>query len=332
MSDSIYVSVPSVQDQEIYNCVEQIYDLSDSPDSIYVGICHSTPFNSPPVVNKILQKINKTNVSNKFINFYRNEGVGYGRKAAMSMYNNQKYVLQIDGHTNFSQSWDDIILSMYLEIPKRLKSEKTLMTAYLPGYEIQENNARKVFSNSMPMYAPYVSERDVEQDPYLNEKSVMRFNGFESVPRWATPMHQEFYNFISGDYVLSRKINANFIFSEGYFAQDYDKIYDWEFLFLEEEFFISIQALHLGYSMVFPNMPLPLAHLYFDNFNEFYTDSSRVSVNPDEKRLKTCRRNIEKYLENPDNKERILNYCNYAGLTYPEFLSKSTYYIPGEKE
>ncbi len=325
MSSSLFVSIASVEDEEIYNCIEQIYELSDKPDEIFVGICHSVPFKNKNRINYISSKINKKNVSQKFINFYREMGVGYGRKNAMSLYTGQNYILQIDAHTNFQKSWDSKIINYFEEIPEKLKNKKTILTAYLSGYRILDQNKREVQSDGHPMYPCYLSKIKNKIDGV----DLRRNSEYESIPKWYTPKDKNFYKFIKNKYVLSRKMNANFTFSKSYLADDYDKIYLWNYLFLEEEFISSIQLHDLGYSMVYPNFSIPLSHLYLDWYNEFYNENSRKSVSPDKLRYEQARRQVRLYLEDQNNEEKIKKYCNYAGLTYPEFESIDTFYIPG---
>jgi hypothetical protein len=89
MTNSIFIGVPSVEDQEIFNLSEQAFDEADNPDHIFMGICHSIPFKYQKKIDEIKNKITGKNISQKFINFYRSEGVGYGRINSMSLYSGQ---------------------------------------------------------------------------------------------------------------------------------------------------------------------------------------------------------------------------------------------------
>lgn len=346
MTKSIFVSVPSVQDQEIFNLAEQVFDEADEPDSIYLGICHSIPFKNKSVIDKINKKISGKNISQEFINFYRKMGVGHGRKTAMSLYSGQDYVLQIDAHTNFLKSWDSQVLDMYNSVPEKMKGEKYILTAYLPGYQIIENNLRFSPDEYIPRYSCFMSKNNVGTNQGLDQINMDRDTQYPSIPRWLTLRslsgpsddklptvighNHDVENFLPGGYIYSRKINANFSFSDKKIIEDYEKIYHFNYLFLEEEFISSIEAINLGYNLIFPNFPLPLAHLYVDWYNEFYGESSRQPASPDDKRIFQSQKEVTSYLMDPYNEEKIKKYCKYAGLTYPEFLSIDTFYIPGE--
>ena len=347
MTNSIFISVPSVEDKEIFHVAEQAFDEADNPDNIYMGICHSVPFKYKKRINEIKNKITGNNISQKFINFYRNEGVGYGRINAMSMYSGQDFILQIDGHTNFSKSWDSKILDMYNYVPKDMAGNKHMLTAYLPGYELLENNVRNSPDENMPRYPCWTSMNNTGTGQGLEPEDLLRNPMYPHIPRWVTVRSVDNIetigkpyeikklnivdNLLPNGYVYSRKINANFIFSDRRLFEDYQYIYSWNYLFFEEEFIASIEALSRGYNMIFPHFELPRAHLYMDWYNEFYNENSRQNAQPS---ISSYRRSIEKtdsYLRNPSNELKIRNYCDYSGLSYPEFESIDTFYIPKRK-
>lgn len=344
MISSIFISVPSVEDQEIFNVAEQAFDEADNPDLIFMGICHSVPFKYQKRIDEIKNRITGKNISQKFINFYRSEGVGYGRINAMSMYSGQDYILQIDGHTNFSKSWDSKILDMYHSVPKDMAGDKHMLTAYLPAYEILENNIRNSPDFNMPRYSCYTSKNNVGTGQNIDHGMIIRDPMYPHVPRWVTVRSENdpdvkthshvledlnvVKNFLPEGYLYSRKINANFMFADYRLAEDYKFIYPWYYLFFEEEFIGSIEACARGYSLIFPHFELPLAHLYMDWYNDFYNEKSRLNPQPNKIYYRKSMDRTDRYLRDPENTVKIKSYCDYAGLTYPEFESLDTFYIP----
>jgi hypothetical protein len=67
-----------------------------------------------------------------------------------------------------------------------------------------------------------------------------------------------------------------------------------------------------------------------DWYNDFYNENSRQTPYPDELYYRKSIDRTDRYLQDPDNILKIKNYCEYAGLTYPEFESIDTFYIPQE--
>lgn len=328
MNKTIYISVPSVQDAEIFNTINSSIELADSPNNIFVGCCHSVPFNNQNIINNIESKLNNKNIKNKFINFYRNMGVGFGRLNSMSMYSGQDYVLQIDGHTFFQKSWDSILIDMYESIPSK---NNNILTGYLSKYEIFEKDKRRIVDDLRPIYPMFVSG---QEENFLNYTSIERINywkqNYSPVPIWVTPGDKEYFSFLPEGYINSRKLNANFMFSNKKLAEDYSKLFPWPFLFFEEEFIMSIEAFNLNYSFIFPNLEIPLSHLYSDQFNNFYNESSRTVVTPDGNSLIKSKKRINEYMNNEINIEKIKRYCSYAGLDYPSYDTIDPFYIPLE--
>jgi len=323
----IFVSVPSVQDTEYYKTLKDIFENSDNPQNIFVGSAHSIPFKNSRIIQETKNLTNKysKNVRLKFLNKYRAEGVGFGRLESMSMYDGEDYVLQIDSHTLLTKSWDSKLLQSYEEAKSFSKSKKTIMSCYLPGYLYVSESQRQFNENKNPMYACYLTEEDkkagVDKDKVEIWDSI-----YSLIPRWTTPINLDFYDFINSRYTFARKLNANFIFSDRQFAEDYKYIIPWNFLFFEEEFIMSVEAHSLGYSFVHPNFNFFLGHIYSNQYNEFYSRSSAVDPSCD--RINEAKRLINEYFETENNKIKLKKYCEYAGLSYPEMHSVSLKYLP----
>lgn len=323
----IYVAVPSVQDTEYYQTLEDIFNNSDNPQNIFVGSAHSIPFKNSKMIDEINKLTSKygSNIRLKFLNKYRSEGVGFGRRESMSMYDGEDYVLQIDSHTMLTPSWDTKILDYYKKAKSFSKSDKTILSCYLPGYQYIGQDVRQFVENRKPMYSCYITEQDKDQG-IDNDKAEIWNQIYSLIPRWTTPSNEDFYDFMPSEYVYARKLNANFIFSTGLFAEEYNNIVPWNFLFYEEEFIMSVEAFDLGYSFVHPNMEFPLGHIYANQFNDYYSRAS--AVDPNYARIEEAKRFIFEYFETPNNKEKIKRYCAYAGLSYPDMHSESLTYLP----
>lgn len=324
---SIYVSIPNCLDKEYYKTLDDIFLNSDNPNNIYVGTAHSIPFKNKKHIDEIKNNTSQySNIRFKFLNHYRNSGVGYGRKESMSMYDGEDYILQIDSHTMLKQSWDTKLIEYYNNAKNFSKNKnKTILSTYLSCYKYYDNKNRDYCFGVLPPYSCYISEEDIiafdrDFDSKKNWKSL-----YSPIPRWVTPTEDDFYNFIKNNFVLAQKISANFIFSNKTFAEDYNKSIPFPFIFFEEEFIMSVELYNLGYSFIYPNFQLPLAHLYADNFNEFYSRSESV-IDQNNDRMMVAKKNISDYLNN--NQDKIKKYAKYAGLTYPELNPINFKYIP----
>lgn len=323
---SIYVSVPNCLDSEYYKTLNDIFANSDNPNNIYVGTAHSIPFKNKKSISEIKNKTSDySNVRSKFLNHYRNIGVGYGRTESMSMYDGEDYILQIDSHTMLKPSWDSLLIEYYGEAKEYSKNSKTILSAYLTKYKYFDKDVRDFYDDVLPSYPCFINEEEMPQfDPDFdfskNWKEI-----YSPITRWITVFEDSFYDFIKTKFCPLRKINANFIFSDGQLAEDYSKIIPFPFYFFEEEFIMSIEAHNLDYSFVYPKFKLPLAHLYNDSRNEFYSREQSIK-HTNNQILFLAQQNIINYFNK--NSSKIESYAKYAGLTYPELKSESIFYIP----
>lgn len=318
--------MPDIGDPELEVTVSNLFDSASLPERVHVGIGHSIPFKNKKQIDAINKKFNKyPRTKHCFINIYRSRGVSYGRKAAISNYDNQDFYLQIDSHTLFSDQWDQILIDLFYETQKENNNGKTILTAYLPPYQYSSKNKRTFPRGKKGAYPYYVS--GIELESGMNEEIIKSWSEwYPEIPMWMMPNlnHEKHYHFIKDRFVKSRKMCANFIFSTGQFAKDFDKILPIDIFFFEEEYIMSIEAHHMGYNFIYPNVELPLGHLYTDEYNEFYP--GRPSVEWELKSHMITRKNFEDYIGS--SRDKIKSYADYAGLTYPDMKTVSVDYIP----
>lgn len=149
---SIFVSIAAYRDPECVNTVLQIFEQSQFPDRLRVGIF--TQDNITDVDCTDFKKVLNCDVRNTYdfmfdeneeidekTNFwtqkYREKphvlcgrlwqikieriqwrnGLGptYGRYRAELFYDNEEYVLQMDSHTAFAKDWDTILIAMHMQ-------------------------------------------------------------------------------------------------------------------------------------------------------------------------------------------------------------------------
>lgn len=322
---TIYVSIPDIGDPELDVTVKNLFESSAHPQRIFVGIGHSIPFKNQKYIKDIKKRFGGySRVKHEFINIYKSRGVSYGRKAAISNYNGEDFYLQIDSHTMFMDDWDELLIS-YLDDVVKEHGELSIITGYLPPYQYVAKDKRIFPRGRMAAYPYYVSGIEVESG--LRPEIVNSWTEwYKNVPMWMMPNinHSSHYHFLTKKYELIRKICANFIFSNRKFAEDFDKILPIDCFFFEEEYVMSIEAIDLGYKLIYPNFELPLGHLYTDEFNEFY--SGRPSVEFEEKSFFPIRNNFDEYIKS--SQDKVKQYAEYAGLNYPEMTTLDTKFIP----
>lgn len=312
---SIYVAIPSLGDSELIHTVTNLVTLSDNPNDIVIGVACLGPLSEFNELKKTF-KGNKNVLIEKF-DFFDNVGVGKGRKLAMHAYSGQDYLLQIDSHTLLQKGWDTTLLSLYSEALKETGNKKTILTAYLGRYQHTTANGRTPV-DLIPRYPVFVPG-------YLRQ-------GDYRIPRWRdTPMN-EFPEDKkrSEPFLPCTKFNANFSFGNKEFATNTGLFIDSDFF--EEEILQTYNLLADGFSLVFPNQPIPLFHLYTDEVVEPPLGKRNNAgdlakpTNVDYERL--MRENYANYINDPKNQPQLQKFHKYSRV-HPKYGSPQTWYIPG---
>ena len=127
------------------------------------------------------------------------------------------------------------------------------------------------------------------------------------------------------------KFNAQFAFSNKNYAGNTGLPV--KTIFWEEEIIQTMNLLSEGFSLVFPNMVLPLSHLFQNDVaNDVMSPSFRVSgANPKGLTMEEYYAEIEanwlSYISDPENKDKINRFSEYTklNLKYGPFMEG---YIP----
>lgn len=311
---SIYVAIPSLGDSELEHTIDNLIFSSDNPNDITVGIACMSPDYEFKRLKKKYSK-NK-NVLIKRFDFYKNIGVGKGRKCAMHGYSGQDYLLQIDSHTLLEKGWDTFLIETYADALRETNNSKTILTAYLGRYSHTVERGRRSIDIG-PRYPVFVPG-------YL-------WQGDYRIPRWRDTPMDEFPEDKrrTEPFLPCVKFNANFAFGNKEFATDTGLFVDSDFF--EEEILQTYNLLAKGFSLVFPNQPIPLFHLYTDDIQEpplgkrNYSGDMAKPTNIDYEAV--MRENYAGYINDPNNQEQLEKFHKYSRV-HPKYGSPQQWFIP----
>jgi len=303
---SIYVAMPSLEDNQLRFTLSDLLNNSSGKNTINIGL---PIFSSMKFFNKIKKEFGMyENVKIERFDPETESGVGNGRFRAMSFYNDEDYILQIDSHTKVEKKWDEILISLYKAALEETQNDKTILTAYL-GYYTVDGKER---------YATDPHSRY----PFFIKKT---FTG-TYIPRWDDVSFQ----FVTGagdlTFAPCTKFNANFAFSNKNFAHNtglYREAY-----FFEEEICQTINLLSEGFSLIFPNTVLPLTHLYITHIKGRKAQRKQVediSNIKDQGRETNLR--YTNFILDEKNKEKIEKFKKYARV-HPISGTIEERYIP----
>jgi hypothetical protein len=226
---SIFVQIASYDDEELLKTIEDCFGKSSGKNNISIGI-HECYIDNKTIVN------NK-NVKIQYSQAPENLGVGVGRYLANKLYNGEDYYLQVDSHTRFRKSWDELLinnLNKYLEV-----DNKCVLTGYPPGYWYEDYGTETL---DLSANTTSIKLKKTYDDHIM-------FNNRRIIDQEGVP---------SDDSFCSESISGGFIFATGEIAKV--KQHPGIFYF-GEEFLRAATFYTHGYNLMIPDLPV-VFHLY----------------------------------------------------------------------
>jgi hypothetical protein len=318
---SIYVSLASMYDPELFYTLEDIFNNSDNPELISVGLVFTISEEYKQKTTKLIDDVknkfknNKLNI--KILEGKENFKIGIGRNEAASMYNDEDYFLQIDSHTLLESGWDTQLVNLYNEALEETKNEKTILTSYLGHYWHTSKHGR--FAGNRRTKYPIQIEGNRRIGYFENQQ--------EKAFITCMPAFQDF----SPSYITNKKFipaikfNAQFVFGNKNFAKNINLPITT--IFWEEEIFQSITLFYDGFSFVFPNIDLKLMHFYHNNYIQNSLEMREMSSTDDIQVMRSMDDSYLDFLNSPVNLQKILLWEKYSfSSVYPRDFSIP--YIP----
>jgi hypothetical protein len=309
---TVYVSIPSLYDTELIPTVLNIFEEASDPKNIFVGV------SLLDLNDELLKKFKKEtakhseNIRLEFLemnddNYKEMFGVGFGRKRALSFYNNEDYFLQIDPHSMFSKNWDTTLISKFHEAQKHVKNKKVVLTSYAGAYTFDSFGNRTFIERNLES-AVYYSRL---QYPFFSNAG--RYYGV--IPRWDI-LPEKNLNSLPGKFLPAVKFNANFSFGDKNFAKN-TGLYE-DACFFEEEILQTLALIKLGYTLVYPVFDEPVVcHMYTDLWVGKHGYRISMSDLWPEYQLELASRTTNQYtsyIKSPDNLSAVKEYSKYARM------------------
>lgn len=313
---SIFIAIPSLIDNQTVYTVKNAIKKAKYPKDISVGVAFMTEESYFQEQYKKIKKFKQ--VKCKRFNFDENFGVGIGRKNAMSFYNNEDYVLQIDSHTFFEKNWDVKLIEIFEKAKEETQNEKTIITSYIGEYIHPKRFYRRKLGSGKSRYSFILQEkmRTVPEIPAMGDRRIEDTIHIEKIDTQFLP---------------SVKFCAQFAFGNKHFVNS-NSVPD-NIIFFEEEIIQTINLIDQGFSLVFPNMEIPLRHLYYQDVDEYNIKSLSFRrgvytnvVHIEELHIKEGK-NFVDFIQDPNNLEKVNKFRNYSKMD-PLGIANIYQYIP----
>lgn len=298
---SIYIAVTTLEDQDILGTIGSAVKYADDKDSLHIGVAVAA---GDELFNKILDLDIKQATVKQFPRSMV-MGVGRGRKLSRFAYSGEDYYLQIDSHTLFQKGWDTFLISLFNEALQETNNIKTILTGTI-GCFIIENGAAIVLDD-MCKYTVY---------------STSIFSPYVNWFKWPLSRFPDAEKYEGVRLVPSNKICGQFVFGNQEFAT-FDGLQE-NVIYTDEDIIHTINLLEGGFSMVHPNMALPLTHRDTNGYNLPRENSKALWDDPivPESLLQ---QNMYEFMKN--NVDACMRFDAYAKC---DFIHRSAYplYVP----
>ena len=326
MQNKIFVYFACFHDNEVIPTIIDLYKTATLPQNISVGIDFQWIDKKIKddfvkwVDNNPQYDIRYTLTEYTVGNFWNIIGLAKGRKRAYELRKDEPFALLIDGHSKFGLHWDTKLITRYLQ------AENTTMRPILHGYAgyyVLGPNQERLWHKDEHMrqirYQYYVNYR--ENDP---DQMRAKFKWHDRLPTFVITKE----NPDTDELIPNVKFSGNFSFTR-YDICKY--LPDWV-LFEDEEIPWSINLFNAGFSFVFPSFKEPIVtHLYMGTAEPYPARESRDNIefylDDLESFLRTKDENINKFLDDPANKNKIEKYEKYARVKILNGITEE-YYVP----
>jgi hypothetical protein len=122
---TIFVSIASYRDAECMATIKDIFAKAKRPKNVFVGICEQNTRDAEescaPENFEYHDNVRKITIPSG-----EAKGPTYARYLCSTLFRGETYFMQIDSHTSFAQSWDEIAISEQKKCP----SPKSILSGY----------------------------------------------------------------------------------------------------------------------------------------------------------------------------------------------------------
>lgn len=234
-NNKIFVQIASYRDPQLILTVDDMINKAKYPDRLTFGICWQYDEDEDIEIFNHLP-----NFRIKHYHYSQSEGLGWARNITNSLYEGEKYTLQIDSHHRFVQDWDELVLEDYnqaLEI-----SEKPIITTYCTPFNPEECACK--YDKTPCLMSQY---------EFSSDKLLM------SMP-WYIQDYKD-----RNKVIKARTISGHFYFTSGEFIKEVPYDPDIYFGGYTEETTLSVRAFTKGYDFFSPYRMI-MWHEYTRNY------------------------------------------------------------------
>ncbi|NOR68234.1 MAG: hypothetical protein GQ532_00800 [Methylomarinum sp.] len=126
----IFVSIASYRDPECQWTVKNLFEKAKYPERIFVGICWQ--FIKDEDSHCFEVDIRPEQVRKVEFSVIEAKGASWAKVQAMTLWQGEDYILNIDSHMRFAQDWDEQMIDMLMMCPSGQPVLSTYPAQYTP--------------------------------------------------------------------------------------------------------------------------------------------------------------------------------------------------------
>lgn len=135
--DKVFIQIASYRDPELIPTIQNLLERAKNPERFVFGICWQYDETEEALIKEYEQKENFR--ISKF-HYSESKGLGWARNITQSLWEGEKYTMQIDSHHRFVEGWDEIIFEDYEWALK--ESVKPILTTYMPQLNLSQKESQ----------------------------------------------------------------------------------------------------------------------------------------------------------------------------------------------
>ncbi len=214
---AIFVAIAAYRDADLARTVADCVAKARWPADLRFGICWQHAPGDPPPPDIHPARLRRIDVP-----WHDSEGACWARDQALSLWDGEDFLFQIDSHHRFAPGWDALLLAQ----AEASGTHRPLLTSYAQGFDPDG------------------------PDPEHGAPTVMLLHGFTAhgIPHYAQAARPEWHG---GPPRRARFLSGHLIFTLGRFVEDVP--YDPGLYFIGEEISMAVRAFSHGYALLHPS-------------------------------------------------------------------------------
>lgn len=252
--DTIFIAIAAYCEPELAATIESCLSKALNPERLRFGICLQYDESDPLTGSGCLDRYSQ-DIRFRYVKYPFTESTGgcWARNIAQQLYNDERYTLQIDAHSQMRELWDIILIKMMEELP----GDKPLITTFPPLYYFADGEKVYEHIDDLSRVNTAIAEKWNEDGSVYHPNKIIPENN-------------------SSKPVRTRFLSGAFVFTLGQWNEEVRQ--DPEHFYTGEEFALAIRSFTHGYDLFAPTEIVLWHRLHPEPNRKFWHDNEDEKV------------------------------------------------------